>query len=942
MPRISFTKFTSSNSPLVKRIGIKDGELEVEGATRITQGEYETVTCKWVKFGDYLNAVTSHECLGLGVSVWGGRGTIKAKAALKTNDKAIARSKENFQWGQGKSKLICLDIDHISDSRDVTPAEILERVLEQLPEFSKVSSGFWLKPSSSAYTHKDKDSGHTGLKGIHCYFLLPSQYDDQDVKEYVEKASWASNNSSVTLNGGLNASKRYGHLIDSSVFSPMRVVYEGDPICKDGVYIETDLKNATFYSSQGDDDFNWKNFDSEAAVKNKRLAELKIRPLQEATRKERHEIDRIANGRSKKDQKRIRENLNSGNFPASLIIHTGLGEVKGWEILLDPDKFHEATCQDPDEPDYDGSSQSKAMIFTDGQGVRIHSFAHGEHVVRVVWDLLGIKEATNKHSAEELEDMGTDWETIIAEASKGSGINESEISKVKDIVKDAYGGSKADIDEKVAAAGSVLCSKELTVKLKKFNETWCQAVTSNKVRYFRKTYDSTHNMEYLKGFDKDNMKSIEASNIVRKFNGKKMTEIVVADQWLKWGEKRTYPGGTYFNPHHDPSQGDLPNGCLNLYEGPALKRAGLEDWSCGKKRCEGKGCFKWSVENDFGICKEKVGKGGGNWTYYVNHIYEVICGNSGKNEVERRVHALWVLDWLVEVIQRPAEGFAWSRGITRKPGTSLVVRGGSGDGKGTIFAPLQSILGKYATQISDMGRVTGKFNSFMVSNIFVFADEATWGGGHAAAGVLKGMVSEERGEAELKGIDAETVITHTRLGVSSNTSWVIPTELDDRRFTVFDVSDVHHRDTPYFQKLRINDPKKFLDLCLDWEITSNLHENVENEALDGQNTQEDISPEDEFLLHLHYLLKVEEATVIPIERIKREIELVFGWADNINMVMPFYRRMNKRLKYFGINNPGKSKVKVKGRECSATDFTGMMSSGKWIIFVDLFGERVSG
>ena len=54
---------------------------------------------------------------------------------------------------------------------------------------------------------------------------------------------------------------------------------------------------------------------------------------------------------------------------------------------------------------------------------------------------------------------------------------------------------------------------------------------------------------------------------------------------------------------------------------------------------------------------------------------------------------------------------------------------------------------------------------------------------------------------EIKGKDVFQARNFTRLLIASNKSWVVPSELHDRRFVILDVNPQRARDTEYFGKM---------------------------------------------------------------------------------------------------------------------------------------------
>ena len=114
-------------------------------------------------------------------------------------------------------------------------------------------------------------------------------------------------------------------------------------------------------------------------------------------------------------------------------------------------------------------------------------------------------------------------------------------------------------------------------------------------------------------------------------------------------------------------------------------------------------------------------------------------------------------------------------------------------------------LGNYLAPILRMSNTagiwSGTFNGHLKQAVVVFADEAFWAGDKAGEGALKAMVTEEHLPIEYKGKDVISVRNHIHLLIASNTEWVVPAGLQERRFCVLDVGDDHMQDHIYFGNL---------------------------------------------------------------------------------------------------------------------------------------------
>ena len=175
----------------------------------------------------------------------------------------------------------------------------------------------------------------------------------------------------------------------------------------------------------------------------------------------------------------------------------------------------------------------------------------------------------------------------------------------------------------------------------------------------------------------------------------------------------------------------------------------------------------------------------GDWSLFQKHIFEVIA------DKDKKAYD-YIIAWLAHLVQFPGG---------QRPGTSIVLRGKQGTGKGCFVSQIGKIVGSHYCHISHQDQLTGRFNSHLQNALLVFCDEGIWGGNKAAEGKLKAMVTEDVNIIEPKGKDAYSVKNHIRLIVASNNDWVVPAGLEERRFFVLDVSDNHMQDKDYFKPL---------------------------------------------------------------------------------------------------------------------------------------------
>jgi hypothetical protein len=181
----------------------------------------------------------------------------------------------------------------------------------------------------------------------------------------------------------------------------------------------------------------------------------------------------------------------------------------------------------------------------------------------------------------------------------------------------------------------------------------------------------------------------------------------------------------------------------------------------------------------------------GDWSVIREFLLFVICNG------DHKLHG-YLVRFLAHMWQKPEE----------KPGIIIVLLGGQGTGKGTLFYLLQRIWSKTTLHISDVEHVTGGFNGAMERNYIVNMDEALFSGDRRSMDRLKSMITEPSITIEQKYQPRRTIKSLHRFFAASNHDHFGNIELDDRRFVFLRVADTRQGDHDYFDRLytAINDP----------------------------------------------------------------------------------------------------------------------------------------
>ena len=162
----------------------------------------------------------------------------------------------------------------------------------------------------------------------------------------------------------------------------------------------------------------------------------------------------------------------------------------------------------------------------------------------------------------------------------------------------------------------------------------------------------------------------------------------------------------------------------------------------------------------------------GKWPLLRKHVEEVLSGGDQKM-------ADYNIRWAAWGFQNPGD----------LPEAALVLRGKKGGGKGIYLGTIRLVYGPHGLQITHASHLTGNFNAHLWTCAYLYADEAFWAGDKQGEGILKGLLSERPLMLEKKGVDVVQVRNCVKVGMASNSNWVVPASDDERRYAVSDIDN---------------------------------------------------------------------------------------------------------------------------------------------------------
>lgn len=309
---------------------------------------------------------------------------------------------------------------------------------------------------------------------------------------------------------------------------------------------------------------------------------------------------------------------------------------------------------------------------------------------------------------------------------------------------------------KESIANATLCREQYKRMLKNANKIWAIANIEGKAIFVDKMKSRINDSFDLR-FTSPNAATtinlpLKIPIVTTLSEGKEKIEWKnLINVWNNSEFRHTY-NDFYFSPIPkmvNQESVDLPSGkLLNLFTGLAIKP-------------------------NFGAC-EKI----------LNHIFEIWCSSD-------TVAYAYVMGWLATMYQKPDD-----RGHT-----AIVLKSGEGAGKNIILDLLVESWGRHGITISEANQVTGRFNDHLSTAVFVFLNEALWGGDKAHEGALKRLITDKTLEVERKYVPRFEVKNCVHLMLSTNNDWAVPVGIDDRRFFILDVAETKKGDFAYFDLL---------------------------------------------------------------------------------------------------------------------------------------------
>lgn len=173
----------------------------------------------------------------------------------------------------------------------------------------------------------------------------------------------------------------------------------------------------------------------------------------------------------------------------------------------------------------------------------------------------------------------------------------------------------------------------------------------------------------------------------------------------------------------------------------------------------------------------------GNCDLILAHIFNIWCDGD-------QVAYQYVICWLARMLQNPG----------KQGKTVIVLRSGEGTGKNIIMDIFDRYFGAHSVMLTKPEDLSG-FNDHLGLSVFVFLNEALWGGNKSVEGTMKSTITDDILLVERKYLPKFKCRNCTHIMVATNNDWAVPVGIDDRRFLILDASESRKGDFEYFTAL---------------------------------------------------------------------------------------------------------------------------------------------
>lgn len=398
-------------SILTKTIYLDKSGVKKQPTANLTKGKSSNVRVDGVKpFSRILKNLKFNQSLVFGVTDLPIQNIVTKNEWEDSGmpDNPIPRTADHFHYPIGTPAILSIDYDPSREKSMVMNREQLVECLSLAIPSLEDTAYIWWPSASSFIVNTDTGEELSSLRGQRLYIPV---LDGQDIPR-AGKVLFDR----LFLNGkGRYEVSRTGRLlersiIDSTVWQPNKLDFasgaycmpplkqqRGDPVVKDGVYLDTkkllpDLNDAELIRLKEIKSYLKSKASIQQSARKRQYVQEKLLQLSDKTDAKPEYIETIL-------KRAVEKQVLTGDFLIAL--DDGV-EVSVSEILKNKESYHGRITKDPLEPEYDDYKNVGRLFLTSGVPT-LHSFAHGETSYQLIEGLSKIRvlkgataEATDK------------------------------------------------------------------------------------------------------------------------------------------------------------------------------------------------------------------------------------------------------------------------------------------------------------------------------------------------------------------------------------------------------------------------------------------------------------------------------------------------------------------------------------------------------------------
>lgn len=588
--------------------------------------------------------------------------------------------------------------------------------------------------SSSNLILPDGASHNSHKKGIWIQF---NSTDNEEIQVYIstlfKRLTLLGYSKYIMSSSDRSYATYLRSVIDTAVFSPERISFEAKPECKDGI-----THNSLYNPREG-----------------KLIDPTFIKPLTSMEEAQYIQIvkklrDDIAPELDKKkayikinypQHYKRQEELNQGGYLTANLISNDNEEIPNPALngMLDS-KYHNS-LRDPIDPDY---GKDKARIYLNDDGsMYLHSFAHGSHNYRLLFEAKQILDS----------DMFSQWQT----KERTTKSDKSAVRKLLENLAPRMLYTQLDIE---------LLAEELPLAkpvIKSLLEDKAVSKEHEEAKQLTKELNGTYKMlesgnaPMISLDPETGINSLSASGFARVLDNSLAVEILTETA------ERVNGFGMYY---------DTPYKKLNLWGG-------------------------FTVEpHTYQVTKEDIAP----FLYLValvtDHEYHKKNPDKEFSLTEypntESQETKYLLDWFADLIQNPLR--------SEDLRTAIHVTGINRTGKSKLSFLIGSFFAPYNRKTLDSAeQLFTRFNSFLSHTVFVQSEEVRFNGTYYEQ--FKSLTASPYLDVEIKGVDGTTQVPNCVRIFQTSNNMASREDIADTRTTVFNILSKHRQDKNWFAAL---------------------------------------------------------------------------------------------------------------------------------------------